>query len=461
MASGSAAPAAAAAAGEDELRRKMLQHLTRVTRREPLDASYKNILMHGAARAPAIPKDKMYKRLGAELRSKVEAYIASGGENDLALGRKRGRDRDDVEEEPLRAAFTLRECKKHEQEGLIAAAVAAPPPGMRLPLGWDLHSHRRRLEAMAMGLQEREKMKKAKADRAKLAAAAKAKILAAEREAAAEKGRIKATESGAGIDAAAMAMAGKTHKKEAEGRTKADADLKRQEEKDREIMERERQRSIERAKEREKERKDALHREEEEARIAAEREKEEAERRARMAETPQQALHRLYEPIFRILWVRFDSNISVQHSFCLYTVYCGQCSIFSLNYAQRTHTQTCVYAFWCLFLQQDMEFANLHGTNPFRIVIDKDNCTAMGVPDYCDIIDKPMNLTYIQEKVHNKSYVSLKEFFGDVELMISNALKYNSDPNNAFHVAAKEIKKKYKKMAKKVVLKLQQAQQHK
>jgi len=411
MASGSAAPAAAAAAGEDELRRKMLQHLTRVTRREPLDASYKNILMHGAARAPAIPKDKMYKRLGAELRSKVEAYIASGGENDLALGRKRGRDRDDVEEEPLRAAFTLRECKKHEQEGLIAAAVAAPPPGMRLPLGWDLHSHRRRLEAMAMGLQEREKMKKAKADRAKLAAAAKAKILAAEREAAAEKGRIKATDSGAGIDAAAMAMAGKTHKKEAEGRTKADADLKRQEEKDREIMERERQRSIERAKEREKERKDALHREEEEARIAAERVKEEAERRARMAETPQQALHRLYEPIFRILW--------------------------------------------------DMEFANLHGTNPFRIVIDKDNCTAMGVPDYCDIIDKPMNLTYIQEKVHNKSYVSLKEFFGDVELMISNALKYNSDPNNAFHVAAKEIKKKYKKMAKKVVLKLQQAQQHK
>lgn len=366
------------------------------------------MLTHGAARAPLIPKDKMYKRLGAELRSKVEAHIAAGGENDIALGRKRGRDRDDLEEEQMRAAFTLREGKKHEQEGLIAAAVAAPPPGMRLPLGWDLHTHRRRLEAMALGLQVREKMKKAKAERAKLAAAAKAKILAAEREAAAEKGRINASVSSVGDEAATMAMAAKIRQKEVEARSKVEADSKRQGEQDSELLEKERQRSIERAKEREKKRKEALQREEEDARIAAEHERVEAERRTRMAETPQQALHRLYEPIFRVLW--------------------------------------------------DMEFANLHGTNPFRIVIDKDNCTAMGVPDYCDIVEKPMNLTYIQEKVDNKSYVSLKEFFADVELMISNALKYNSDPSNAFHTAAKDLKRKYKKMAKKVVLKLQQAQ---
>jgi len=154
-----------------------------------------------------------------------------------------------------------------------------------------------------------------------------------------------------------------------------------------------------------------LRREEEEARLAIEREREEAERRARMSETPQQALHRLYEPIFRVLW--------------------------------------------------DMEFANLHGTNPFRIVIDKDNCAAMGAPDYCEVIEKPMNLTYIQRRVEDKSYVSLKEFFCDVELMISNALKYNSDPNNEYHIAAKELKKRYKKVAKLVVMKLQHAQQQK
>ena len=108
-----------------------------------------------------------------------------------------------------------------------------------------------------------------------------------------------------------------------------------------------------------------------------------------------------------------------------------------------------------------MEFSNLHGTNPFRIVIDKENCAAMGVPDYCEIIDRPMNLTYIQQKVDSKSYVSLQEIFTDVELMITNALKYNSDPGNAFHIAAKEMKKKYRKMAKKVVAKLQQPQQQK
>ena len=49
-------------------------------------------------------------------------------------------------------------------------------------------------------------------------------------------------------------------------------------------------------------------------------EKEEAERKARLAETPRQALRRLYEPVFQALW--------------------------------------------------DMEFSNLHGTNPFRIIID-------------------------------------------------------------------------------------------
>eukprot|EP00957_Ditylum_brightwellii_P070714 5374707-Ditylum_brightwellii.AAC.1 len=127
-----------------------------------------------------------------------------------------------------------------------------------------------------------------------------------------------------------------------------------------------------------------------------------------MAETPQQALHRLYEPIFRFLW--------------------------------------------------DMEFANLHGTNPFRIVIDKSNCAGMGVPDYCDVIKKPMNLTYIQEKVDAKKYETLQEFFGDVELTVSNALLYNSDPKNEFHIAAKEMKKKFKKMAKRVIQSLQQQQ---
>jgi hypothetical protein len=130
-----------------------------------------------------------------------------------------------------------------------------------------------------------------------------------------------------------------------------------------------------------------------------------------MSETPHQALNRLFEPIFRHLWY--------------------------------------------------MEFAILHGTNPFRIIIDAQNCAAMGVPDYCDVIKTPMNLTYIRDKVDGAWSTSFQEFFDDVELMLDKALLYNSDPSNEFHLAAKEMKKKYKKQAKKVMQDLQKLQQAK
>ena len=71
-----------------------------------------------------------------------------------------------------------------------------------------------------------------------------------------------------------------------------------------------------------------------------------------MAETPKDALIRLYSPIkdiFKILW--------------------------------------------------DMEFPALGNTNPFRIVIDSNTCVQMGVPDYCKVIAKPMNLTYVMKSV--------------------------------------------------------------
>merc|ERR1712238_93610 len=109
----------------------------------------------------------------------------------------------------------------------------------------------------------------------------------------------------------------------------------------------------------ERERVESRRRLEEEAESKIEEEK----RRAQEKESPRQALHRLYEPMFRRLW--------------------------------------------------NMEFSNLNNTNPFRIVIDKDNCVAMGVPDYCDIIN--------------------------------NALLYNSDSSNEYHKAALQMKKRAKK----------------
>ena len=164
--------------------------------------------------------------------------------------------------------------------------------------------------------------------------------------------------------------------------------------------EEERQR-IEEAKKREKILRERLEREEAENKRQIEKEREEQERRERALETPRDALHRLYEPIFTELW--------------------------------------------------DMEFPALNNINPFRMVIDASTCAAMGVPDYCDVIEKPMNLTFIQTKVNDKSYETLQEFLEDVDLIVKNALKYNADPNNPYHVAAKAFRKKFKKLAKPLV----------
>mmetsp|Transcript_154 Transcript_154/g.196 ORF Transcript_154/g.196 Transcript_154/m.196 type:complete len:138 (+) Transcript_154:88-501(+) len=98
-----------------------------------------------------------------------------------------------------------------------------------------------------------------------------------------------------------------------------------------------------------------------------------------------------------------------------------------------------------------MEFNYLGGTNPFRMVIDRENCASVGAPDYFYAIDKPMNLTNFQRKVDAMGYDSLGAFLQDVDLMLRNALIYNSHTSNPYRVAAEEMQKKYKKGAKRTV----------
>jgi hypothetical protein len=152
-------------------------------------------------------------------------------------------------------------------------------------------------------------------------------------------------------------------------------------------------------------REEARRRREEEERRQKE---EELNRKKNALETPQQALHKLIDPVFKKLW--------------------------------------------------DMEFVNLGGTNPFRIVIDRENCASIGAPDYFDVITIPMNLTYIQEKVRKMQYATLQEFFGDMDLMIDNALTYNSDTGNPYRIAAEEMKKRHMRIVKKVWSQIQQKQ---
>eukprot|EP00970_Alexandrium_tamarense_P017570 scaffold10120_cov103-Alexandrium_tamarense.AAC.1 len=84
----------------------------------------------------------------------------------------------------------------------------------------------------------------------------------------------------------------------------------------------------------------------------------------------------------------------------------------------------------------------------------------MGAPDYCDVIKKPMNLTFIKDKVNKKSYESLQEFFEDIDLITKNAMQYNAHPENPYHVAAKLFRKQFKKLAKPLVQSLTKGQQN-
>lgn len=52
------------------------------------------------------------------------------------------------------------------------------------------------------------------------------------------------------------------------------------------------------------------------------------------------------------------------------------------------------------------------------------------VPDYYDIIKKPIALSTIREKVNNCEYQTAAEYIEDVELMFSNCLEYNPHNTN-------------------------------
>lgn len=469
---------------EVRLRKQLYQFNKKITKREPLDPTYKFLLQTSTTnhvKAPHIHKDKMYKQFGADLRERVESYMGKYGvENPFTDGRKmkigryRGRgeidadgtrsgttngnttgnangntkgnangnttgngdtnttgngntnvnatgggtrtgnkkssgnaNSDGMNMENMRAAFTLRECKPYEQEAFIQAELLAEK-SKRLRGGLIEEGTRKRaVKAMALGLQERER-KKHRRDGKLLASLCQKMLQAEKKRLEKRKALMLLAETNANTNAEtgteALSLPGVAdERREAEivaiEKELIQKDKETKAAKEKEIGEELRGREIEEAKIRERQRERERLREEEEERIRMVEEREERMHRARLMETPQQALHRLYDPIFQALW--------------------------------------------------DMEFFD--GSNPFRIVINKDNCAMMGAPDYFDFIQTPMNLTYVREKVANYSYETLQDFFQDIELIISNALVYNSDPNNQYHKAANAMLRKYNKLKNKVL----------
>jgi flagellar biosynthesis GTPase FlhF len=320
-------------ANEVELRNQLRKLLKDLTRREPLDLTYKHLLFDGVVtpRRPTLAKDKLYKHVGANLRKSVTQFAEHPWDK-IAQ-------REPLDETEMRAAFTLRENKKHEQEALLQATLAATNPP-------NYAARKRKLEGMAMTLQ-RKKPKKHKPSKAAVA------------------------------DATTRAA-----NNEEEERRRAEYQRQLQQQK----------------------------REAARLRRLEEERQQKEERLARMQESPQVKLARYCQPVFNKLW--------------------------------------------------DMEFDLLQKTNPFRIVIDENNCAAMGAPDYMDIIKKPMNLTWIQAKLKEAKYETLPEFFADIELVLSNAVLYNSDPNNPYHLAAKEMRQVFRKEGKELYQQLQKHARH-
>ena len=338
-------PGSSSSSSEDDLRRQLVSALQSLTRREPLETTYKRLLTSGLVtrRSPVLPKDKVYKRLGSRLRERVETYLADMQGKDPF---DRISQRQPLEEAAMRGAFTLREAKDYEQNALLEAILAAKEVDP---------TRKRHFEGVALGLQSRKEKKL----------------------------RTSATFS-------SISGAG--------SRSGSNVSASEQTEQARQNAELERQRAQARKREEARRRREDDERRRKEEEITKERKK--------LAETPQQQLHKAIEPVFKRLW--------------------------------------------------DMEFVNLGGTNPFRIVIDRDNCASIGAADYFDVITTPMNLTYIKQKVNNLQYTSFQSFFADVDLMINNALLYNSDPYNPYRIAAEEMKKRHQKIVKRVYQQLEQ-----
>ena len=145
-----AAGAAPVPPNEEDLRRQLRGLMGKLKEREPLDPTYRRLLMNGVVtrRKPQLPKStaaKFYRRIGSQLRQRVERFVLENQGKDPL---DRIAQRQALEEDKMRAAFNLREFKEHEQKPLLEATLAALPRRQ----GMDEMTRRRHLEGVALGL---------------------------------------------------------------------------------------------------------------------------------------------------------------------------------------------------------------------------------------------------------------------------------------------------------------------
>lgn len=74
---------------------------------------------------------------------------------------------------------------------------------------------------------------------------------------------------------------------------------------------------------------------------------------------------------------------------------------------------------------------------------------AWGLPDYFDIIKKPMDFNTVSEKLKFNEYESIQEFIDDINLIFSNWKLYNGE-NNWYGMAANAMIKMFEKQWEKL-----------
>jgi hypothetical protein len=79
----------------------------------------------------------------------------------------------------------------------------------------------------------------------------------------------------------------------------------------------------------------------------------------------------------------------------------------------------------------------------------------LGLPDYFDVIKKPMDLGTIQKRLENGGYHSIEEFEADVVLTFDNAMTYNEN-GSVVYTMANELKVKFAIDYQKLLLQLEE-----
>ncbi|CAM9252349.1 unnamed protein product [Chrysoparadoxa australica] len=80
--------------------------------------------------------------------------------------------------------------------------------------------------------------------------------------------------------------------------------------------------------------------------------------------------------------------------------------------------------------------------NPFKLVITRENCVGLGIPNYFDFVNNPMNLTWVKEKLQQNEYPLVSAFAQDLELICRNAQAFNRPGDEVWGFAA-ELRAQY------------------